>query len=379
MAALNIAFVINSLGGGGAERVVARLSSHLAAQGFGVLIICLNKAETAYPLHPAVRVKTLVDRKKHEGLVRRAWYAWLTFSRLGTALKEAKLACVIAFMTSANIWTALAAKRHRIPYIVSERNAPEYGVSELNRLALRVCAKLYQQADAVVLPSAGIAEGLKRQSAFAGLANYVVINNPVDRQISYPVAAVHPEPFILAVGRLNYQKGFDRLIDAYSKLGAGAPDLLIAGEGGERAALTEQISRLGLMGRVVLLGPVKELQGYYLQARLFVLSSRNEGYPNALIEAMSCGCACIAADCEFGPAEIIKTGENGLLVRNGDQNALVNAMRLLLKDEGLRKKIGRQAAAIAESNSIEKISHRWVTLLNHSARRVNRTDSSKVI
>ncbi|PST83259.1 glycosyltransferase family 4 protein [Pedobacter yulinensis] len=361
-----IAFLINTLGGGGAERVVTRLSSSLATQGRRVLIICLNSSQQAYPLHTGVAVHILIRERTAGNFVARIQYAWQTFYRLMAVLKREKPGCLIAFMTSANIWAGLTAGLRKIPYIVSERNAPQYGVHQLGFFSLRLCAALYRRAAALVLPSAGIGEGLKRKKVFAGLSNDIVIHNPVESRIDYAPARVYEKPFMLAVGRLTYQKGFDQLVTAYSKLGPSAPDLLIAGQGEEEQALRHQISELGLTGRVILLGAIKQLQGYYLQAELFILSSRNEGYPNVLIEAMSCGCAVIATNCEFGPSEIIRHAENGLLVENSNPPAMASAIRRLLRDHRLRNKLGHAAARIRETNSIEQISGRWLALVNHS-------------
>ena len=97
--------------------------------------------------------------------------------------------------------------------------------------------------------------------------------------------------------------------------------------------------------------------------RLFVLSSRNEGYPNVLIEAMSAGCACIAFDCETGPSDIIKHGVNGMLVENGNIESLTKAIDLLSSDILLKESLALNATSIGAANSIEEIAQQWEELI----------------
>ncbi|MNY25386.1 putative poly(glycerol-phosphate) alpha-glucosyltransferase [compost metagenome] len=114
---------------------------------------------------------------------------------------------------------------------------------------------------------------------------------------------------------------------------------------------------------MILAGAKDDLQDYYNQAELFVLPSRNEGYPNALIEAMSNGCPCVAVDCEFGPAEIIEDGQNGILVPKDNVPALTKAMFNVLFDLNLKRKLRNEARLISQTNSLKVISDKWEELI----------------
>ncbi len=170
---------------------------------------------------------------------------------------------------------------------------------------------------------------------------------------------------LAAMGRLAPQKGFDLLIDAFAQAAASRPDwsLVILGEGPERQHLEEQIQLRGLEGRVRLLGWVADPNAVLGDCDAFVLSSRFEGFPNALLEAMALGLPAVAVDCPSGPADIIRNEVDGLLVPLGDVPALTTALRRLMSDEQLRHQLGREAVQVVERFSSERYYARWEAVL----------------
>jgi glycosyltransferase involved in cell wall biosynthesis len=356
-------FVINTLNGGGAERVISNLGNHFSQKNFEVTMVCLNEARPAYLLDPEIKIHSLItqDRKRFFGF--RLYYAARTFIKLIFLLKREKPAAIISFMTSANMWTGLSCAFIKIPYIVSERITPDYTVNQFSFILNKLAANLYGRSKAIVVPSRGMIAAFRKNKSFSKLNNFEVINNPVNKFGPSAVSIAHPHKYILAVGRLDPQKGFDLLIKAFKKLNIADLDLLICGEGSERPNLELQIARLHLKRKVKLIGFQTDLPSYYRQAELFVLSSRNEGYPNALVEAMSLGCTCIATDCEFGPADIIEHGKNGLLVKPNAVNALYKAMNGLMYDNTLKAKLSSNAILINQTNSTEHTSEKWEQLV----------------
>ncbi len=169
---------------------------------------------------------------------------------------------------------------------------------------------------------------------------------------------------IAAMGRLAYQKGFDVLIEAFSQAAEGKPtwSLTILGEGPERRRLEEQIHARGLEGRVHL-GWVSDPNTVLRNCDAFVLSSRFEGFPNALLEAMALGLPAIAVDCPSGPAEIIRHDVDGLLVPLGDVPALSAAIRRVMSDDPLRTRLGKEAVQVVERFSTAKYYARWDEVL----------------
>lgn len=356
-------FVIPSLKGGGAERVLIGLANHFNQLNYTSVIIALNYAEPGYVIDDGVGVVYLVDRKENS-LVHRVYYILLTFFKLlGLLLKE-KPVCALSFITSANIWTGITCNITGTPYIVSERTSPNRSIYKLNSVVRQLVALLYKKAMAVVVGAKGVEDCLRQGEAFKKLNNVYKITNAVPSFKPVSSVRVHHRRFILGVGRLEYVKGFDLLITAFNNAGlADDIDLLIIGDGQERDNLTRQIDELGLNHRVIIPGTKTNLQDYYSQADVFVLPSRNEGYPNALVEAMSFGCPCIAMDCEFGPSEIIVNEHNGLLVDTSATTNLANAMTRLTNDAELRASLGRQASEINYTNGAAQIFSKWEQLI----------------
>jgi glycosyltransferase involved in cell wall biosynthesis len=170
----------------------------------------------------------------------------------------------------------------------------------------------------------------------------------------------------VAVGRLGREKGFDLLLEAYARSGLPKAgwQLVILGDGPERDMLQRRIEQLGLQGSVLMPGVVKNPEQWLQHAELFVLSSRFEGFPNALLEAMQCGLPVAAFDCPSGPGEIVRHEQTGLLVPAGDVDALAAAITRLANDADLRQRLGSAAAIdVASRFSLQQIASMWEALL----------------
>jgi glycosyltransferase involved in cell wall biosynthesis len=172
-------------------------------------------------------------------------------------------------------------------------------------------------------------------------------------------------PVILAAGRLTLQKGFDLLIPAFAKIAERHPEwtLRICGDGPQRWRLTRLILEHGLSNNVLLMGPVDRLDLQMSQASLFVLSSRFEGLPMVMIEAMSLGLPVVSFDCPTGPREVIEDGRSGVLVSDGDVDALALAMLAVVEDPERRRALGAGAAERARDYALESIGPRWEALI----------------
>ena len=288
-------------------------------------------------------------------------------------LRAALLSCapdiVISFMTTTNMLTILSCRGLPSPVLVAERvflsKSPPRGMWRL------LYRPLYRLAAAVISQTkrgaADLEARLKRPVA--------VIHNPL-----IPAADLLRKPlksdavlqlrkegkrWILAAGRLTAQKGFDLLIAAFSRVAATHPEwmLIILGEGPERSSLAAQIAQQELTDRILLPGFSGEPQALMRQADLFVLSSRYEGMPNALLEAMSIGCPCISFDCETGPAELIEHGVNSWLVPPEDVSGLATALDHLMRDADLRIRLGAKARDIEKLYSVDSILGQWNALI----------------
>ncbi len=172
---------------------------------------------------------------------------------------------------------------------------------------------------------------------------------------------------VIAVGRLDYQKGFDRLIQAWKLIQKSALyadwHLDIFGQGEWHDKLQEMINDLHLTN-VHLNQPTNNIGNEYAQSSLIVMTSNYEGFGMVLVEAMACGVPAVAFDCKCGPKDIIDNNANGILVHNGDIKKLADAMMKLMKDETLRKKMSEQAKKVVRTYSEEAVMDKWIHLFN---------------
>lgn len=169
---------------------------------------------------------------------------------------------------------------------------------------------------------------------------------------------------VIAVGRLDYQKSFDRLVLVWEKVHEKMPDwrLDIFGQGEWKEMLQGMIDERGLQDCVRLNGPTKDIGKEYAESSMLVMSSHYEGFPMVMIEAMACGLPAVCFDFKCGPRDIIEEGENGLIVRDGDVEGLAEAIVKLMRDEELRKRMGENAKRVVETYSEEKVMNKWVSL-----------------
>jgi len=264
---------------------------------------------------------------------------------LTAAIRRRQPDCLVTTMSHANAIGLVAARlsRTRVPVVVRFANVPAGrpgGREAVRHVRWRLTRRLRLGAASMVTPSVALAQTVRE--TFGPGHDPVVIPNPVIGD-DFAVRAAAPvahrwfedgSRVVLAVGRLHAQKGFDLLLEAFAQINRAAPDtrLLILGEGHERARLEAERGRLGLDEVAELPGFVPDPVPYMARSEVFVLSSRNEGLPSALIEALAAGTRVVAADCAHGPAEILEGGRYGCLVRPGDVGALACAVLAALDE-----------------------------------------------
>jgi len=204
--------------------------------------------------------------------------------------------------------------------------------------------------------------------------NVQIIPNP----LTYPLPlhkerSIHPssvilrnKKVILASGRTHDDKGFDMLLRAFSQINDRYPDwdLIILGDGEERDDLNRMLFDLEISDRAYLPGSVGNIAEWYERADLFVLSSRVEGFPNVLLEAMAYGLPCISFDCDTGPRDIIQDGVNGILVNPKEKElGLLNAISEMISNEKLRSNIANNSILLRDKYSVGNIMQKWDNVL----------------
>ena len=349
---MKIAFILHSLKSGGAERAVSNLS--LAMQkDHDVSVVLFDSTDVGYE-HGGKLVDLESPSKSNS--IGKAINLFKRTYLLRKLFKKEKYDAIFSFMEAAG-FPSVMANRHSI---VSVHDNPE----NLPKIYTPFLPFIYPFAFKTVACSSAGEQKLKKNYR---LKNTTTIFNSVDlktiKQKSNEVIQ-YDRSFILAAGRLNKQKGFDILIRAFSKCQANTElDLFILGEGEERSSLEQLIKKLGLENRVFLKGQVKNPYPFYASAEFFVLSSRHEGFPNILIEALSCECPCISFACETGPNEIITTNKNGLLVEPENEVELYKAIDLLHFNPSLRHNLKLNTLPSIQHLDIDRISNEWLKLI----------------
>jgi GalNAc-alpha-(1->4)-GalNAc-alpha-(1->3)-diNAcBac-PP-undecaprenol alpha-1,4-N-acetyl-D-galactosaminyltransferase len=252
-------------------------------------------------------------------------------------------------MTETNIISTIGCRVINKPIIISERTCYDF----LKSRAWVILRKLvYRFSNALVVQTNYDKKKYNR------LSNIFVIDNPLNLEEMIPNND-REENNIIAVGRLDRVKGFDRLIRAFARLENKDWKLTIVGEGSERNILEKLIYDLKLEDYISMPGRTKAIEKWYQKSSIFVLSSRIEGFGNVLCEAMAYGCACVSFDCIAGPNEIITDKIDGYLVKDGDINALSEKMDFLINNPEDRRRIGREAMKIRDRLNIDSIMSKW--------------------
>jgi glycosyltransferase involved in cell wall biosynthesis len=357
---MRIAFVIPNLGAGGAERVASLLSNDWAGRGHEITLLTFEEegAEPFFPLDERVSVRRLAASEISHGTAERLSSNFSRIARLRAALRQVRPDVAVAFMTEANVLAIAASRGLGIPVVISERNQPDRpGLGRVHKFARKLT---YPFASAIVVQTEGIAEWV--ESRFSVPVS--VIPNPVPRAPSPTPRPQASSPVLVSVGRLTAQKGFDLLIRAFAVLAKkhGAWRLVIYGEGPERQALMRIADELELGQRVAFPGIIKDIAGALSEADLFVLASRYEGYPNALVEALAAGLPIVATACPGATEEILADGLNGMLVPQDNVPALANALDTMMSSRDLRATYAARAAGAVTMLDTRVIGQRWLDL-----------------
>lgn len=360
-----ICLILADLKAGGAERVITSLANHWTDKGADVTIITFaipGDAAPYFQLSERVKLKQLGMPSFGRRRLGSFLYQLRRISLLRRCLKEENPSVIISFLRRINILTLLATRGLGIRTIVSDRNNPanDHGADLWNRLA----RWLYPAAALVVFQTKAIQETMP----FIPDSRRRVIPNPITPPTRTP--ASRRKKTLVAAGRLTWEKGFDDLLKAFAHLVDQHQDwsLVIYGDGPDRDKLMALRKSLGLNGQVSLPGMTQTPHGWIHEADAFVLSSRSEGFPNALGEAMAAGLPVVACDCAYGPGDMIEPGVSGLLAPPGDPEKLAEALRQMLSDEPLRDRLGQEAAREMARFHPKAILSLWDQALDNFAR-----------
>lgn len=358
---MRITLVISSLGGGGAERVLTTLANYWADIGWTVTIVTIadDAVQTEYPLDPRVNVSRLSMHKPSPSLRHAVMNNLDRLRALRRAIRDSEPDGIIAFITTNNVLARIATLGSRTPLIASERVVYRRPDIPMAWRALRpVC---YALSTALVLQTPDSVVDVPRLLR----PKVRVIPNPVPPGPPRIERPASERKRLVAMGRLSSEKGFDLLLEAFAKLAPMHPDwdLTIWGQGELHDELTRHRDALGLAERVRLPGATRTPREKLAESDLFVLSSRYEGFPNALCEAMATGLPVVSYACRVGPSTIVTNEVDGILVPAEDVDALAAALSRLMSDEALRCRLGAEAVSIVDRFSLPNVASQWEALV----------------
>jgi len=356
----DITLVIADLGPGGAQRVLTWLANRWVAGGRRVDLITLDDGATSphHPLDPGVVHRPLAVAGRSRGPGQAVAANARRLSALRRALRASGPRPVLSFVDTTNVLACLSAFAEGRPTVVSERIDPAHHPIPRAWAALRPAA--YRLASAIVVQTEAARAHLP-----SGLHGRTTV---IPNAIAPATVAAGGGGGVVAMGRLDPQKGFDLLLHAFADLARRHPSarLTVWGEGRERAALEALRDRLGLADRVRFPGVTREPAAALGSADVFVLSSRYEGFPNVLGEAMALGRAVVATDCPSGPRDLVTDGIDGRLVPPGDAGALADGIAGLLDDVAERARLGDAARRSIERFAPDRIGRRWDAVLTRA-------------
>ena len=349
---MKIVVVINKLRRGGAERVVCRLTQEWAKSN-QVVIALFDGASPAYDHGGRVVDLRLPAETTPEYVYRLA----LGAVRLARVFRQERPDRIVSFMESANFPAIAAAALTRLldRLWVSVRTNP----SKIPTWYRVLAPWVYRMPERVIACSNGVKKELEEMGIPCARLSF--IPNPVATEGSVAGSGSPlPFPFILGAGRLRPEKGFDRLLKAFSNVDGEHLHLAILGDGNGRPELISLAQKLGISSRVHLPGAISDIETWYRYAECFVLSSHYEGWPNVLMEAMATGCPIVSFDCRYGPAEIFEDGKSGILVAQDDIEALTGAITRVVSDSALRSCLSVNGRRRGEDFAVETIASRWL-------------------
>jgi len=370
---------MHAWGMGGTIRTTLNLAGYLSQQHeVEIISVVRRRNEPFFPFPAGVTVTAIDDQRSHRltglrGLVRRALSAlpsWLMYPG-----DRARRACTMwtDLLIARKLWqvrsgviTGTRPALNLLALMAKRPGLAAVGVEHMNYSAHPAwlqseIKRRYPGLDALVVLTG---QDLRDYREALGVATRLAQIPNALPSLNGPAPSL-TEPIVLAAGRLTRQKGFDRLIRAFASVARDHPDwtLRICGRGPKRAALERMIAEHQLSNNAELLPAVANLQDQMASASLFVLSSRFEGLPMVMLEAMRAGLPIVSFDCPTGPGEVIENGKDGVLVPEGDVDGLAKAISELIEDDERRRRYGEAAMAKATAYSLSAVGPLWDTLL----------------
>ncbi len=342
--------VTRGLTAGGMERTSVNLATYFLSRNYRVVYFTLFRTPHFFTLDSEIEiVEPAIDRERYNKFM----YAFKLIPTIRKIIKARKIDYVLGIGEYFNPFVLLATFGLSCKVFVSDRLSPDIKLGLVD-----IFKKIsYPFADGAISQTQYAAKKLKLNTK---LKNVIVIPNPLKpiTKVEVPI-----KKQIVSVGRLNREKGHRILIEAFAKIDNKDWILMLIGDGVERNNLEELVGILNINNRVIFAGELADFSKELSESQIFVLPSLSEGFPNALIEAMSVPLACISSDCIAGPSDIIRDGFNGVLVKPNNVDALTSKINALIDDEVLRNQLKDNAFRIIQDLEFNSIAQRYLDFI----------------
>ncbi len=349
-----ICFVGAGLVAGGQERHLTGLANYYAKQGYGVSIINLFRTKQFFQLENKIEIIWPdFERKKFNRFV----YALKLIPYLRKNLKRLNPDVILSFGEWFSPYVLFSTRFLNIPVFPFELMGPTLN---LGKFIEKMRKLSYKYAKGVIVQTSIAAEVIKTKT---GIYKVCIIPTPVNVIETSPSEKKNQ---VVSVGRLSKEKGHSILLNAFAKVDDKNWTLHLVGDGPERSNLELEASALGLSDKVIFHGFMKDFRYILGESEIFVLPSFYEGFPNALLEAMSVPLPCISSNCVAGPSDIIEHGKNGLLVETGNVDELAASLTKLISDKQLRDKLAKEAYKVRETYDFEKIAEMYLQFIQQT-------------
>ena len=346
-----ICFVCAGLGNGGQERSLTSLANYFVSNGYEVNIVSMFRTDVFFELDERISIIwPTKDRKKHHRLL----YAIMIVPYIRKSILKINPDVLISFGEWFNSYVILTTRFLNIPLYISDRMGPNLDLGRMLETARKLT---YKYATGIIAQTNIAAEILSKKT---NAKNIRVIPNAV-KVINTDISIKKKQ--IVTVGRLSHEKGHTILLKAFSQLKQKDWTLHIVGDGPKMQELSDEVRELGIEKRVIFYGHLKDFSKILGESQIFVLPSFYEGFPNALVEAMSVPLACISSNCVAGPSDIIEQGVNGLLVEPGKPLVLAKALNKLIDDGEMRRGLATEALKIRDNLDFDVIASRYLAFI----------------
>jgi glycosyltransferase involved in cell wall biosynthesis len=367
MSKKKILFFTMTTSRGGAERVISNLCNSWPNKEDQLFVLTCFSSDSRYKLNDDISAHVLIPSKlyRNRGKIKTLPVLCKKYKKY---IEKIHPDVIISFLPEPCIIASLMRKQLGIALIGSERSNPYYQYK--NRFMKLLINIMYSRADGFVFQTEGAKEYFNRKIQDKS----VIIGNPLEDKLILGNKRTPRRREVVCVGRITPEKNYLMLVKAFAKVHKKNPDIIlkIYGHKDKSIGLEDLINSEGLEGTIRLMGEVNNVQEEIRDAGLFVQSSKSEGMPNALMEAMALGLPVIATDCPSGgPRQLIKNGYNGLLVENDNPDALADAIITLINDDDLADKLGNEAKKIGIEYGIDNICAQWNTYIDKILRKIS--------